>query len=131
MFYINVPSKALSTRTEYHHVPHIRAINFFILVITALLYLSPVKAEAASNSDSLKPLNRFPRMVQEYFVRSVRRIENRANERRADLKTKADAEAYVRDVRQTIQQSFGPWPQETPLKPRIKGVIEKDTDKIE
>ncbi|TKJ36058.1 MAG: hypothetical protein CEE38_13335 [Planctomycetes bacterium B3_Pla] len=70
-------------------------------------------------------------MVQEYFVQSVRRIENRTNQRRADLKTKADAEAYVRGVREKIQQSFGPWPERTPLKPRITGVIDRDTYKVE
>ena len=68
---------------------------------------------------------------QEYFVRSVRRVENQANARRAKLKTRADAEAYVSDVREKIQQSFGPWPERTPLKPRITGVIERDTYKIE
>ncbi|MHC4508925.1 MAG: alpha/beta hydrolase family protein, partial [Planctomycetota bacterium] len=70
-------------------------------------------------------------MVQEYFVDAVRRIEKRANQRRADLKTDADAEAYVRDVRRKIQQSFGPWPKKTPLKPRITGVVERDAYKVE
>ena len=128
MFYFSVPSKESSSKLASHYI---RAINVFILVMTALLYLSPAKAGASSNSDSVKPLNRFPRMVQEYFVKSVRRIENRANERRADLKTKADAEAYVHDVREKIQQSFGPWPEKTPLKSRITGVVERDAYKIE
>ena len=70
-------------------------------------------------------------MVQEYFVRAVRRVENQANARRATLKTQADAEAYVRDVREKIQQSFGPWPERTPLKPRITGTIERDAYRIE
>lgn len=131
MFYFNVPSKASSNKSPCHHVPHISAIDVFILAMTALLYISQAKVTAASSDDSLKPLNRFPRMVQEYFVRSVRRIEDRANERRADLKTKADAEAYVRNVREKIQQSFGPWPEKTPLKPRITGVVERDAYKIE
>jgi len=131
MFYFTAPSKASSNKSTCHHVPHIRTINVFILLMTALLFICPAKAPASSNSDSVKPLNRFPRMVQEYFVKSVRRIEDRANERRADLKTKADAEAYVRDVREKIQQSFGPWPDKTPLKPRITGVVERDSYKIE
>ena len=131
MYYFSSPSKASSSKSTCHHILHVRAINVFILAITALLYISPAKAAASSNSDSLKPLNRFPRMVQEYFVRSVRRIEDKANKRRADLKTKADAEAYVLDVREKIQQSFGPWPEKTPLKPRITGVVERDAYKIE
>jgi len=91
--------------------------------------MAPV--ESSSKSDSREPLNRFPRMVQEYFVKSVRQIENQANKRREALKTSADAEAYVRDVREKIQQSFGPWPKKTPLKPRIVGVVERDAYKIE
>ena len=106
-------------------------VHIFILVIIALFWISPAKATAASNDNSLKPLNRFPHMVQEYFVKAVRRVENRANERRAGLKTKADAEAYVSDVRQKIQQSFGPWPEKTPLNPRITGVVERDAYKIQ
>jgi dienelactone hydrolase len=70
-------------------------------------------------------------MVQEYFVKSARRIEQQANQRRAALNTRADAQAYVNDVREKIQQSFGPWPVRTSLKPRITGVIERDQYKIE
>jgi len=128
MIYLNVSSKTDSRNTSNHYI---RVINVFITVMIALLYISPAKIEASSNGDSLKPLNRFPRMVQEYFVKSVRRIENRANEWRTGLLTKADAEAYVRDVREKIQQSFGPWPEKTPLNPRITGVVERDTYKIE
>jgi dienelactone hydrolase len=131
MFYISIPSKASPDISPRNNVPHIWLINIFILSITILLCISSAKAVAASNSDSLKPLNRFPRMVQEYFVKSVRRIENRANERRAGLKTKADAEAYIRDVREKIQQCFGPWPEKTPLKPRVTGIVERDAYKIE
>ena len=108
-----------------------------ILVVLALLCAVMVPAEGTNrnskieNRKSIEPLNRFPRMVQEYFVQSVRRIERRANQRREALKTAADAEAYVRDVQEKIQQSFGPWPDRTPLKPRITGVVERDAYKIE
>ncbi|MBN1805424.1 MAG: prolyl oligopeptidase family serine peptidase [Sedimentisphaerales bacterium] len=70
-------------------------------------------------------------MVQEYFVQSVRRIEQQANQKRAALKTRDDAENYVSEVREKIQQSFGPWPVKTPLNPRITGVAERDQYKIE
>ncbi|MBN2594278.1 MAG: acetylxylan esterase [Sedimentisphaerales bacterium] len=128
MFDFNVPSKESLSKLASHHI---RILNIFILAMIIWLFISPAKAASSSNSDSLKPLNRFPRMVQEYFVKSVRQIENKSNERRAGLLTKADAEAYVRDVREKIQQSFGPWPEKTPLKPRITGVAERDAYKIE
>jgi dienelactone hydrolase len=79
----------------------------------------------------LTPLNRFPRMMQEYFVQRVRKIEEEANNRRSTLKTRADAQAYVRDIRRKIQQCFGPWPEKTPLNPRITGTVERDEYRIE
>ena len=128
MFYSHFTLKKDSSTSIGVHISNIRV---FIFMMTAMLCISPVKANTSPNGNSLKPLNRFPRMVQEYFVKSVRRIENRANRRRANLKIKADAEAYVRDIRQKIRQSFGPWPEKTPLKPRITGVVERDVYKIE
>lgn len=107
-------------------------VSLLFLLMPAMWPLG-ASAQAASGSrdDALTPLNRFPRMVQEYFAEQVRRIESRADRRRAALKTQADAEAYVRDVREKIQQSFGHWPEKTPLNPRITGVVERETYKIE
>ena len=110
--------------------PH-PTIYVLVLVAIALPCAGMAPTEKSSKSPAIEPLNRFPRMVQEYFVQSVRRIERRANQRREALKTAADAEAYVRDVQKRIQQSFGPWPERTPLKPRITGVVERDAYKIE
>jgi dienelactone hydrolase len=76
-------------------------------------------------------LNRFPRMMQEYFVQQVRMAEARGDGARAELRTRADAEAYVLEVRRRIQNCFGPWPEKTPLKPRVTGVIERDAYRIE
>ena len=79
----------------------------------------------------MQPWNRFPRMVQEYFVDRVREIEQHSVAAKTRLNNKADAEAYVNDVRTRIRQAFGPMPERTPLKPRITGVVERDTYKIE
>ncbi|MBM3891378.1 MAG: hypothetical protein FJ388_19875, partial [Verrucomicrobia bacterium] len=70
-------------------------------------------------------------MVHEYFVARVRAVEQAANQRRAALRSKSDALAYVRSVRERIQQCFGPWPEKTPLNPRITGVVERDAYRIE
>lgn len=59
----------------------------------------------------LPPLNRFPRMVQEYFVERVRAAEQAGLKVRAGLKTRADAEAYIQSVRKSIQLCFGPFPE--------------------
>ena len=79
----------------------------------------------------VEPLNRFPRMVQEYFVGQLRGAEQANHRAKAALKTKADAEAYVRLVRQRILECFGPFPEKTPLNPRVTGTVERDTYTIE
>lgn len=88
-------------------------------------------AESSAPPGDLAPLNRFGRMMQEYYVARVREVERAANARRAALRTRADAEAYVRDVRQKAQQCFGPWPAKTPLNARITGIVERDAYRIE
>jgi dienelactone hydrolase len=88
-------------------------------------------APAQQPPAGLTPLNRFPRMVQEHFVSRVRAIETAGNEARAKLQTKADAEAYVKAVQKKILASFGPFPEKTPLKPRVTGVVERDEYQIE
>ena len=70
-------------------------------------------------------------MVHEYFVARVREIERLAQGRRAALTTRAEAEAYVREVRDRIRKSFGAFPGRTPLNPRVTGVIERDAYRIE
>jgi dienelactone hydrolase/pimeloyl-ACP methyl ester carboxylesterase len=93
--------------------------------------LPPLPPLPQSSQLSLAPLNRFPRLMQEYFVQRVREIEEQAEKRRSALRTRADAHAYVQDIRRKIQQCFGPWPEKTPLNPRITGTVERDEYRIE
>lgn len=85
----------------------------------------------AGTGPALPPLNRFPRMMQQWLVNRVREIEDQGNSRRAALKTRADAEAYVRSVRERIRKCFDPEPERTPLNARVTGVVERDTYRIE
>ena len=94
----------------------------------------PKKTEAKKTTAAaatLTPLNRFPRMVQEHYVRRVREVDRQVEARYAGLRTKADAEAYVRDVRARIQRCFGAFPAKTPLNARVTRVVERDGYKIE
>lgn len=84
-----------------------------------------------TGGDALLPLNRFPGMIQEYFVERVRKVQLTADKRRAVLRTRHDAEAYIHEVRKKVQQCFGPWPEKTPLNARITGIIERDAYTIE
>jgi dienelactone hydrolase len=87
--------------------------------------------EAKTARGELAPLNRFSRMVQEWFVDQVRAAEEKIKQRLAGLKTKEDAEAYVRSVQERVRQSFGPEPERTPLNARVTGIVERDTYRIE
>jgi dienelactone hydrolase len=79
----------------------------------------------------LRPFNRFPRMVHEYFVERVRAAERIGAKARASLETRADAVAYVRHTQNKIRACFGSFPQKTPLNARITGVVERDAYRIE
>lgn len=88
-------------------------------------------AQNAEPAKSLLPLNRFPRMMQEYVVARVRAIEQAGIKRKFALKTKAEAQAYVRDVKAKIRSCFGPMPAKTPLNAKVTGTVERDAYTIE
>ncbi len=90
-----------------------------------------LRAQPKKNPVPLVPLNRLPRTVHEWYVEQLRAAERKANERRARLTTKASAEAYVADVRQRIAESFGPFPEKTPLNAKTTRTLERDTYTIE
>jgi len=87
--------------------------------------------QGGSQDPSLTPLNRFPRMVQEYFVERIREVEEKADKKRTALRSRRDAEKYVQEVQRKIRECFGPMPEKTPLNPRITKVINRDTYNIE
>ncbi len=89
---------------------------------------APTLAEAQKE---YAPLNRYPRMVHEYFVRQVRLAGQVSKERIENLKTKEDAERHVQETQQRIRESFGPDPERTPLNPRVTGTVERDGYRIE
>jgi dienelactone hydrolase len=88
-------------------------------------------AAPATTAASLPQLNRFPRMMQEWLVAEVRAAETRGNARRDALKTKADAEAYVKSVQERIRECFGPLPEKTPLNAKVTKILERDGYRIE
>jgi len=87
--------------------------------------------QTANAAAELQAYNRFPRMMQDYFLDQVDESLAKSRKRRAFLKTREEAEAYIKDIRARIAQCFGPWPEKTPLNARITGTIERDTYKIE
>src|SRR5688500_1589022 len=79
-------------------------------------WLSSLGAAEPPAAPTVSPLNRFPRMVHEYFVERVRAVSEDNLARQAKLRTKTEAQAYVRSVREKIRTVFGPFPEKTPLK---------------
>ena len=94
------------------------------------LGVGALQAELLAQS-AIEPFNRFPRMVQEHFVRQLRRHDDRHRERILGLKTRSQAAAYVNSVREKIQLSFGPWPEKTPLNSRVTRVVKREGYNIE
>lgn len=88
-------------------------------------------AQTTEQAKALSPLNRFPRMMQDYFVARVRAIEAANIKRKFALKTKAEAQAYVREVKAKIRSCFGPMPNKTPLNAKVTGTVERDAYTIE
>ncbi len=88
--------------------------------------------DVAKAAPTLSPLQRFPRMVQEYYEAKVRETERQYLARKLALSTKAEAEAYIDDVRKRIAKAFAPLPTEkTPLNPKVTGVLDRDTYTVE
>ena len=88
-------------------------------------------AARSEQGSTLAPLNRFPRMVQEFFVARENAVHQQRLKTLASLATKADAEAYVAEVRGKIRDCFGPYPEKTPLNPRVTKVVQRDAYTIE
>ena len=78
-----------------------------------------------------QPLNRFSRVVQDWFVDQVRHIESQILAEQDALKTKADAETYVKNVQAKIRRCFGPEPERTPLNARVTKIVEREQYRIE
>jgi dienelactone hydrolase len=105
-----------------------------LLVQNLLMDPGTAAAEAVAKAGTAPALplqNRFPRMMQDWLAKQVGDIEAQGNLRRAVLKTKADAEAYVKWARQRIRECFGPEPEKTPLNARVTGTVEREAYRIE
>ena len=98
--------------------------RFFTALSAAEFLDSPSASEFA-------PLNRFPRMMQEWLVAQVRAAEKHGNAMREAVRTKDDATAYVKSCQDRIRKCFGPIPEKTPLNARTTRIIERDTYRIE
>lgn len=86
---------------------------------------------AAQDEGDRAILNRFPRMLQDYYVARVRAIDAARSRALRGLETSEDAERHVASVRDRIAESFGPMPERTPLNARVTGTIDRDGYRVE
>lgn len=94
--------------------------------------LPELTAFAQESGSGIEPFNRFPRMVHNYYLDKIRAIEKKGVERKMALSTKAEAEAYVKDVQARIAKAFAPMPQKkSPLKARVVGKLDRDGYTVE
>ncbi len=89
-------------------------------------------ASQASRTDkTYDPLRRFPRMMQNFLLPIVQECHDRSVEAKSSIENRQQADAYRRGVRQKVEQCFGPLPQRVPLNPRITGILDRGTYRIE
>ena len=83
-----------------------------------------------STQDGIPPLNRFPRMMQEYMTRRVRAAHAADADRIMALKTREEALEYIAEVRKKLSGVFGPWPDRTELNVRVTGEQDRGTYRV-
>lgn len=81
--------------------------------------------------DSFEPLNRFPRMMQEYLATRVQSAAELGRARKAAVYSRELAEEYVKYVRTLIGNCFGAFPERTPLNATVTGIEMRDQFQIE
>jgi len=120
--------QASRPQLKRHQISRRRVLQSIGAHAAAINWLSYSSALAA---EGYEPLNRFPRMVHEFFVRQVRESGERHIHKLNQIQTKAEAKEYVHDAQTRIRQAFGPEPERTPLNPRVTGTVERDGYRIE
>lgn len=99
--------------------------------LAGLAFAPKIAIGQEKTPEALAPLNRFPRVVQEWYVAKVREAEKTSLAVQERLRTRADAENYIRTVKEKIAKCFGPLPEKTPLNAKVTGTIERDAYTIE
>ncbi len=84
----------------------------------------------SSTTNPMPPLNRFPRMMQEYLTARLRESYRANHARVMGLRTRDGAMAYCAEVREKITRVFGPWPERTPLNLRVTGELDRGSYRV-
>jgi dienelactone hydrolase len=79
----------------------------------------------------MEPLNRFPTMMQDFFMARVRQTEREGEALKFGLKSKKAVLAYQDQVRRHIRSIIGPRPPRVPFNERITGGFEREHYRVE
>src|SRR5687768_18066430 len=105
---MNQDTPAEPTRLSRRRMLQDLSISGIGMALAGPLSAYAMQTASAADTRALVRLNRFPRMVQEFFVERENEVHQQRLKRLAGLATKSDAEAYVQTVREKIRESFGP-----------------------
>jgi dienelactone hydrolase len=86
---------------------------------------------ATPSAPPLPPLNRFPRMMQDWLIRRMDEWEGQGKMLRDAVTTKAAAEDYVKKAQERTREAFGPMPEKTPLNAKVTRTVEREGYRIE
>lgn len=96
------------------------------LGVGLLLALIALACAADDDNAKLEPLNRFPRMMQEYLTARLRAVYETNTRRVMGLETEKDAVEYVSRLQEHMSRIFGTLPERTDLNVRITGELQRD-----
>ena len=121
----------MPSRRSFLHASGLALAGLHTIAGSSVALAQSTTTSAKAATPSLPPLNRFPRMMQDWLVARVREAEASGQDLRAAVKTKDEAESYVKSVQARIRQSFGPFPEKTPLNAKVTRTVERDAYRIE
>lgn len=102
------------------------AVRSVLIAFTVLTVALPMVGYAdAEERSQMEPLNRFPRMMQEYLVKRLDAVYEANTRRVLALQTREDAVAYREELREKMRLIFGEMPERTPLNVRVTGEVDR------
>lgn len=101
---------------------------FALPALAAMCMVAPGLAPCVADEGipELEPLNRFPRMMQEYLTARLRAVYEDNNRRVLALRTERDARRYRAGLQRQMRDIFGHMPARTDLNLRVTGELERD-----
>ena len=102
------------------------AIALFACALGGVLCPGAAADTPGQPAPAIEPLNRFPRMMQEYLARRLEATYTANHRRVMSLRTREEVLAYQQELRDKMPRIFGEMPERTPLNVRVTGQIDRE-----